>query len=432
MSNEVGFAPSTSSTSKNKPRKKKPKSSPPELVQTLKEVLPGELGMALPLALEALGIKGYYKTASVQEGMFGPIQVPFLTHTIDIPSAKGSKREVIEVPWGRWVVPGLGEVEGQQDYYHPEQAKLVCFQGEKDDEVLWKELLRAIEEIVPTLSLFKGKAFQVRHKEDLIVPRYIDLTKKVTLEVNEDVAEEIDLNIFSVLRHREELKKAGVRMKRGVVLEGHYGSGKTLLAYLTAQAATAVGQTFCMVPSEYALQGYNVALNKQPSVLFVEDIDAGASGNRDNLNRLLNTLSGVETKGDIELMLLVSTNFIDRIDPAFLRPERLGAIIPLDLPNEGTIGRILGANLNGSLEDCQKEEWEGLCQSLIGATPAIVAEVAERGKIDAVRTGRKVPIARLAGIVQKMRRQRDLAIPVFKGETVAEKLASALHEVVGY
>ncbi len=437
MSDNIGFASSSPSSSKTSAqrKKKKPKSTPPELVQTIKEVLPGELGVAIPIALEALGVKGFYKTHSIEDSPFGQVIVPFLTHTVEVPgSSRGSSggREVLEIPWGRWVVPGLGEVEAKQDYYHPETAKLVCYQGEKEDEALWKSLIETISLIVPTLTLFKGRAFQVKEKEDLIVPRYIDLTKQVNLEVNEDVMEEIDLNIFSILRHREELKRAGVRMKRGVVLEGHYGSGKTLLAYLTAQAANEYGQTFIMVNAGNALRGYKVALNRQPSVLFVEDMDSGTTGNRDNLNGLLNTLSGVETKGDIELLLLVSTNFIDRIDPAFLRPERLGAIIQMHLPNEGTIGRILKGCLSGSLARCKREEWDALCTSLIGATPAIVAEVAERGKIHAVRSGEKVPVERLQALVAKMQRQRELAIPVYKGESLPETLARSLHEVIGY
>lgn len=424
-----GFAPNAKTGATPTPARgrKKPKTTPPNLIQEFKNILPGELAAALPLAFAAIGIKGFTKIPTIAQGMFGPIEVPFETRMVDVPGSK----EVVEVPWGRWSVPGLGEVEPTQDYYDGHVSKLICYQGDKDEvEVLWPALILAVKELVPTITLFRGRAFQVKSKNDLISPRYIDLTKEVRLEVNEDVMEEIDLNIFSVLRHHAALKAAGVRMKRGVVLEGHYGSGKTLLAYQTAQAANEFGQTFIMVSAENALRGYKVALNRQPSVLFIEDLDSNATGNRDDLNSLLNTLSGVETKGDVDLLLMVSTNFIHRIDPAFLRPERLGAIIQMTLPNQGTIGRILLNHLSGALEVCSEEDFSTLCTSLVGATPAIITEVAERAKIHSIRTGAQVPLSLLNTLVLKMARQRELALPVYKGETNAEKLQSSLAKAV--
>lgn len=422
----AGFA--TPSSKRKKKTPSKVKSTAPELSQSFRDVLPGELAVAVPLALAKVGIKDFEKTVSTVQGMFGVEMIPFVTHQVGVPGTE----EEVEIPWGRWSVPGLGEIEAQQEHYEPHRSRLVGYQADKEDDVadLWKAIVVAVKEVTPSITLFKGRAFQVRSPQDLITPRYIDLTREVPFFVNDEVMDEIDLQIFSVLRNREALKEAGVRMKRGIALEGNYGSGKTLLAYLTAKAAVDFNQTFIMCSAGLALKGYHVALNKQPSVLFIEDLDSNASGNRDHLNGLLNTLSGVETKGDINLMLLVSTNFLDRIDPAFLRPERLGAIIPMALPNEVTIGKILRSSLKDSVEAHSEEEWGALCASLVGATPAIVAEVAERGKIHAVRSGAKIHISRLHDLVSRMQRQRDLSIPVFKGDTDAEQLASSLASVI--
>lgn len=152
------------------------------------------------------------------------------------------------------------------------------------------------------------------------------------------------------------LKKAdlfsylGLKPHKGVLLYGPPGCGKTLIAKAIANEVKAhfisikgpelfnkyVGQ------SEANLRGvFEEARKFQPSVIFFDEIDSiaqsrsGAEKLRFNdqfLNQLLTLMDGIEDYGNV--CVIASTNRIELLDEAILRPGRFDYSIEVTKPSK--------------------------------------------------------------------------------------------------
>jgi AAA family ATPase len=116
--------------------------------------------------------------------------------------------------------------------------------------------------------------------------------------------------------------------------------------------------------SEYKIREvFRKARAAAPSVIFFDEIDSIAptrgSGSHEGLNTvatLLNEMDGVE---DVKkVLVLAATNRPDAIDPALLRPGRLGTILYIGPPNKEAIKQILSmhALAKNPMEDLGLEE----------------------------------------------------------------------------
>ena len=133
-------------------------------------------------------------------------------------------------------------------------------------------------------------------------------------------------------------------MKRGVLLGGKYGTGKTLAATVAARLAQDNGITYVYTPRADEL-GDAIAFAKQyqspACVVFCEDIDRQVTGQRTvAMDDILNILDGVDTKTD-NIITVLTTNHLDNVNQAMLRPGRLDAIINVETPDAYTAERLV-------------------------------------------------------------------------------------------
>lgn len=152
------------------------------------------------------------------------------------------------------------------------------------------------------------------------------------------------------LKHPELLTHIGIKPNRGILLYGPPGCGKTLLAKAIAHES---GANFISVSgpelitkwhgeSEENLRKlFEQAKNNQPSIIFFDEIDAIAQSRSSDENlrldsrfttQLLTLLDGIYDPGKI--FMLATTNRIDLLDRALLRPGRFDKIIEISQPNE--------------------------------------------------------------------------------------------------
>ncbi len=174
------------------------------------------------------------------------------------------------------------------------------------------------------------------------------------------VKDQIRLKIIEPLKNPSLYSAYGKKVGGGILLYGPPGCGKTYIARATAGQADAV-----FIPvglhdildmyigsSEQKLHAlFEFAREKQPSVLFFDEVDAlGASrtdmrrsAGRHLINQFLSELDGIDSKND-GLLILAATNAPWHIDPAFRRPGRFDRMIFVPPPdNEARIAilRIL-------------------------------------------------------------------------------------------
>jgi transitional endoplasmic reticulum ATPase len=91
-------------------------------------------------------------------------------------------------------------------------------------------------------------------------------------------------------------------------------------------------------------------------------------------------------------MVVLTTNHLDVINPAMLRPGRLDAVIEVTAPDQAAVERLIRVYAREMLtEDVDVSH---VAQQLAGQIPAVVREVVERSKLYwLTRTGGKGPLA---------------------------------------
>ena len=162
-----------------------------------------------------------------------------------------------------------------------------------------------------------------------------------------DVLDGIERQVLGVARHAGRLLASGQHLKRGVLLYGAPGTGKThTIRYLLSEQS---GRTV-VVLSGSALgmiaQACSVARTLQPSMVVVEDVDLIAEereygmGQHPLLFQLLNEMDGLGE--DLDVTFLLTTNRADLLEPALAqRPGRVDHASLLPIPDADARRRLL-------------------------------------------------------------------------------------------
>ncbi|CAG8554728.1 1515_t:CDS:2 [Paraglomus brasilianum] len=171
--------------------------------------------------------------------------------------------------------------------------------------------------------------------------------------------EELVEAIVLPMSHGERFKNLGIKPPKGVLMYGAPGTGKTLLARACAAqtnstylklAGPQLVQMFIGDGAKLVRDAFNLAKEKAPSIIFIDELDAigtkrfdsEKSGDREvqrTMLELLNQLDGFSS--DERIKVIAATNRIDILDPALLRSGRLDRKIEFPLPNEEARARIL-------------------------------------------------------------------------------------------
>ncbi len=222
----------------------------------------------------------------------------------------------------------------------------------------------------------------------------------------EEVIETLELP----LTNPELFSEVGIEPPHGILLYGPPGNGKTLIAKAVAHRAKA---TFIRMSGSELVQKYigegarlvrdvfNIAREKAPSIVFIDEIDAvgsrrtydGSTGSSEvnrTMVQLLAELDGFEMRGDVRIV--AATNRIDLLDPALLRPGRFDRIIEIPSPDaQGRKEIFMIHTRNMKLENVDLDELTRITEGLSGAE--LKAIVTEAGMFVIRRRGRAVSMA---------------------------------------
>lgn len=304
----------------------------------------------------------------------------------------------IKVMWGKFKLPGMGDDEllcgiGQA----PGIGECFCIKGEvtAKHKKMIEKIAHLVREIAFTESPYKGKAISFKHEKHPFtgnVSPVLSLMDITRFDPNELIFEEklqrlINANLMTPIRFTDACREAGIPIKRGILLAGKFGVGKSLLALATAQLCEQYGWTFLMVPhAAHLAPALQFAKRYQPCVVFTEDVDKVTTGDRTTaMNALLNTLDGVDTKGK-DIITVLTTNDLPAINPAMLRPGRLDAVITVTPPDAVAAEKLIRLYARGFIDPAT--DLTRSREMLAGKIPAIIREAVERSKLIAIsRTG---------------------------------------------
>ncbi|KAN0097427.1 P-loop containing nucleoside triphosphate hydrolase protein [Tylopilus felleus] len=145
-------------------------------------------------------------------------------------------------------------------------------------------------------------------------------------------------DVYGFFKSESTYKKLSIPWKRGLILYGPPGNGKTISIKVIMKTCTERGFTPLYVKSFRAPQGEEVAMQSvflktrqlAPCVLILEDLDSLI--NDGNRSFFLNQLDGLE--GNDGLLVIASTNHFDRLDPGLSnRPSRFDRKYLFDDPD---------------------------------------------------------------------------------------------------
>ncbi|VVB81839.1 Proteasome-activating nucleotidase [uncultured archaeon] len=219
-------------------------------------------------------------------------------------------------------------------------------------------------------------------------------------EQERDIKEVIELPLLKP----ELFRKVGIEPPKGILLHGPPGTGKTLLAKAVAASTKStfievVGselvQKFIGEGAKLVKEIFQLAREKAPSIIFIDEMDAiaavrmdiGTSGEREvqrTFMQLLAEIDGFEPLANVKI--IGCTNRKDILDPAIIRPGRLDRLIHVPLPNEEARREIFKIHTrNMSLG---KLNMEKIIKALDGFSGAEIKAVATEAGYFAIRDNR--------------------------------------------
>lgn len=183
------------------------------------------------------------------------------------------------------------------------------------------------------------------------------------------------LQMLDMVKNPDNYTLYNVRLPKGVLLYGPPGNGKTLLARCFAGESqlpiiVTSGSEF---QEKYVGTGparirelFEFARDNTPCMVFIDELDAvarkrgtdgeTAQAERDStLNQLLVELDGFSSFLDKKILVMASTNRIDILDSALLRPGRIDKKIQVPLPDRETRKEIVDIHIERKPIDVDKE-----------------------------------------------------------------------------
>ncbi len=157
--------------------------------------------------------------------------------------------------------------------------------------------------------------------------------------------------VMKIMQNPAAYAAKGIRMPKGILLEGEPGNGKTLFAkalageakvnFIPAKATDFESMFMAIGPMKVKLL-FRKARRQAPCIVFIDEFDgigtvrnySGSALETENtriVTALLNELDGFETSQGV--LVLAATNSIQALDPALIRPGRFDARFCVPYPD---------------------------------------------------------------------------------------------------
>ncbi len=291
-----------------------------------------------------------------------------------------------------WICPSEDDAQcivvrlKYEEYYQQSRIELACAQTDAG-----KDMLNRIVEHSKQNSIYRNKILQLAYetaKKDeygdvekperfQVVFSSIEPVRDQDIVLSEEHLRVLQRNVVDLHTRREILATNGVPARRGVLLHGPPGTGKTFACRHLCHRMPDVTRIF-VTGSSLLNVGLIFAFARlfQPSVLFLEDVDLIFSSREINLystalGDLLDQMDGLRARENVSVVL--TTNAIDRLEAAIKdRPGRISQCIYMGAPGPELRGRFLRhllANHNGDAVD-----FDRLVAKSEGATQAFLKE----------------------------------------------------------
>ncbi|NHN46948.1 proteasome-activating nucleotidase [Halostella sp. JP-L12] len=203
----------------------------------------------------------------------------------------------------------------------------------------------------------------------------------------------------------EQFAEAGIEPPSGVLLHGPPGTGKTMLAKAVANetdatfikmAGSELVRKFIGEGSRLVRDLFELASERQPSIIFIDEIDAIAAKRTESktsgdaevqrtMMQLLSEMDGFEDRGNIRI--IAATNRFDMLDRAILRPGRFDRLIEVPEPDHDGRVKILEIHTR-DMNVADTVDFDALADSTEGYSGAEIESLTTEAGMFAIRDER--------------------------------------------
>lgn len=212
-----------------------------------------------------------------------------------------------------------------------------------------RTVLDRLAERANLLNPYRGRVVRAEYRHGLSLVA-IDLPSTVTrgtVVVPAEVWSEIDLGIVAVRDRHRMLNAHGLGTRRGVLLCGPPGTGKSAVSAVVAREV--VGEfTVIYVEAKAGAELLTAVVEEAqrlggPVLLVLEDVDLWCRDRTTGGGGLSELLQAMDIAADARILTLASTNDTATLDKAAIRTGRFDAIVEVGYPNRTDAARILAA-----------------------------------------------------------------------------------------